>query len=70
LAARISDVPPAFRRFHAVFCICRAYILQQPMEIPGMLTGSCWRMLRRAYGAGEESMMYVFSILRMVLPHA
>ncbi|TBU53846.1 hypothetical protein BD310DRAFT_937164 [Dichomitus squalens] len=65
----MSDVPPAFGRFHAVFCICRAYILKQPLEIPGRLTGSCGRMLRRAYGA-EESMMYVFSILRMVLAHA
>ncbi|TBU58231.1 hypothetical protein BD310DRAFT_927641 [Dichomitus squalens] len=41
VAARISDVPLACGRFHAVFCICRAYILGQPMEIPRRLIGSC-----------------------------
>ncbi|TBU55909.1 hypothetical protein BD310DRAFT_932754 [Dichomitus squalens] len=68
VAARISDVPLAFGQFHALFCICRAYILGQPMEIPRRLTGSCWRMLRRAYGA-EEADMYVIYILRRVLVH-
>ncbi|TBU50782.1 hypothetical protein BD309DRAFT_944662, partial [Dichomitus squalens] len=53
VAARISDVPLAFGRSHAVFCICRAYILGQPMEIPRRLIGSYWWMLRRAYGAEE-----------------